>query len=69
MTVPPYAIAFVIMLLASYSSDHLKERGYHIAALMGVAAIAYALLATLPEDKLGGKYACVCIAVAYVYAT
>jgi MFS family permease len=69
MTVPPYAVAFVVMLVASYSSDHLKERGYHIAALMAVATIAYALLATLPEDRLGGKYACVCIAVACVYGT
>lgn len=36
---------------------------------MTVAVIAYALLATLPESKLGGKYACVCIAVSCVYAT
>jgi sugar phosphate permease len=69
MTVPPYATAFVVMLVASYSSDHFKERGNHIAGLMTVAAIAYALLATLPEECLGGKYACVCIAVACVYAT
>jgi MFS family permease len=69
MTVPPYATAFVVMLVASYSSDHFKERGYHIVSLMAVAAIAYALLATLPEESLGGKYACVCIAVACVYAT
>lgn len=69
MTVPPYAAAFVIMLVASYSSDHFKERGYHIAGLMTISTIAYALLATLPEDSLGAKYACVCIAVACVYAT
>jgi hypothetical protein len=69
MTVLPYATAFVVMLVASNSSDHFKERGYHITSLMTVAAIAYALLATLPEESLGGKYACVCIAVACVYAT
>lgn len=69
MTVPPYAIAFVLMMAASYSSDRLKERGMHIVALMAVATVAYGLLATLSEDNLGGKYACVCIAVACVYAT
>ncbi|KAE8383304.1 major facilitator superfamily domain-containing protein [Aspergillus bertholletiae] len=69
MTVPPYAVAFALMLATSYSSDRFKERGIHITILMVVATIAYALLATLPEHQLKGKYACVCIAVACVYAT
>ncbi|KAJ5815487.1 hypothetical protein N7474_007264 [Penicillium riverlandense] len=69
MTVPPYACAFVLMFVASWSSDRFRDRGRHIAVLMCIATIAYALLATLPESKLGGKYACVCIAVACVYAT
>ncbi|KAH8879519.1 MFS general substrate transporter, partial [Thozetella sp. PMI_491] len=69
MTVPPYATAFIVMLAASWSSDYFKERGIHITVLMVVAAIAYALLATLPESQLTGKYVCVCIAVACVYAT
>lgn len=69
MTVPPYAAAFALMMIASYSSDHFKERGMHIVALMTVGMIAYCLLATLPEDQLRGKYACVCIAVSCVYAT
>ncbi|KAE8393075.1 major facilitator superfamily domain-containing protein [Aspergillus alliaceus] len=59
MTVPPYAAAFVLMLVTSYSSDHFRERGTHITGLMIVATIAYALLATLPEHQLKGKYACV----------
>lgn len=69
MTVPPYACAFALMFAASWSSDHFRDRGRHITVLMTVATIAYALLATLPESKLGGKYACVCIAVSCVYAT
>lgn len=69
MTVPPYAVAFVVMMLASYSSDHFKDRGIHIVVIMSVGTIAYALLATLPEDNLKGKYACVCIAVSCVYAS
>ena len=69
MTVPPYAVAFVVMFIVSYSSDYYKERGIHITALMSIGTIAYALLATLPESEVHGKYACVCIAVACVYAT
>ena len=69
MTVPPYATAFVLMLLVSYSSDRFKERGIHIAVTMTIGTIAYALLATLPEENLNGKYGCVCIAVASVRHT
>ncbi len=69
MTVPPYVCAFAVMYLTSRSSDRLRERGIHITVMMVVGAVAYALLATLPEAQLRGKYACVCIAVACVYAT
>lgn len=69
MTVPPYACAFVLMYIASYSSDYFHDRGRHVSVLMSISTIAYALLATLPESNLHGKYACVCVAVACVYAT
>ncbi|KAH7350581.1 major facilitator superfamily domain-containing protein [Rhexocercosporidium sp. MPI-PUGE-AT-0058] len=69
MTVPPCACAFVLIYLVSWNSDRMKERGIHLTCLMIVAAIAYALLATLDQSHLGSKYACMCIAVACVYAT
>lgn len=59
MTVPPYACAFVVMYLVSWNSDRVKERGIHIAVLMAIATVMYALLATLPESQLHGKYACI----------
>lgn len=59
MTVPPYAVAFALMFITSYSSDRCRDRGLHITGLMMVAAIAYVLLATLPQSQLHGKYACV----------
>jgi hypothetical protein len=41
-----------------------KERGIHITALMIIATVTYALLATLPESQLHGKYACmVCLLI------
>jgi hypothetical protein len=36
---------------------------------MITAGICYALLANLPSPNLKGKYACMCIAAACVYAT
>ncbi len=58
MTVPPYACAFALMFITSYSSDRFKERGLHMTALSIVAAIAYLCLANLGENKLSGKYTC-----------
>lgn len=69
MTVPPYVCAFVLMYSVSWLSDRYRTRGLPIAILMIFAGICYALLATLPSANLKGKYACMCIAVACVYAT
>jgi hypothetical protein len=55
MTVPPYACAFVLMLTVFWGSDHFKQRGIPITALMVIAAIMYALLATLPQAALHGN--------------
>jgi hypothetical protein len=57
------------MFSCSWLSDHYKSRGIPCAILMAIAGIAYALLATLPESSQHGKYACMVIAVACVYAT
>lgn len=57
------------MYITSRTSDHFRDRGIHITILALIATIAYALLATLPESALKGKYGCICIAVACVYAT
>lgn len=57
------------MYTVSWLSDRYRARGIPIAVLMVVAGICYACLAFLPLDNLKGKYACMCIAVACVYAT
>lgn len=54
MTVPAYACAFVLMFISSYSSDYFRDRGRHTTTLMSISAVAYALLATLPESNLQG---------------
>ena len=69
MTVPIYACAFALMMTTSYLSDRYRRRGIPIAILMIIGGICYALLATLDDKHIKGKYGCVCIAVACVYAT
>lgn len=69
MTVPPYACAFVLMFLTSYSSDYFRERGLHITVLSIIAAISYITIANLEETALHAKYGLICLSTACVYAT
>ena len=56
MTVPPYACAFGLTFITSYSSDYFKERGFHIAILSLVSVICYLIMANLPDDAFHAKY-------------
>ncbi|OLL23631.1 High-affinity nicotinic acid transporter [Neolecta irregularis DAH-3] len=43
-SVPPYSVAFVVMLLAAWNSDRVRNRGFHICPLALVSALGYAIL-------------------------
>lgn len=45
MTVPPYAVAYVVTLLVSWSADHFNARAMHSAAFATIGAIGKLLSA------------------------
>jgi cyanate permease len=47
MTAPPYVIACICCLLASYSSSRRNEHGYHVAFCLLVGLFGYILMLTL----------------------
>ncbi|EXJ58529.1 hypothetical protein A1O7_05955 [Cladophialophora yegresii CBS 114405] len=48
LTAPPYLIGAAVSFLVAYSSDHRKERGFHISVPMAVAMIGFIIsVATL----------------------
>ncbi|KAI1821581.1 putative MFS transporter [Xylaria intraflava] len=57
MTVPPYAVAYVVQLFVSWSADHFNERGLHSAALATVGAVGFIMSAALPPDAFLSRYA------------
>jgi hypothetical protein len=57
MTVPPYACAFVLMFITSYTSDRYKDRGIHISVLSTISAICYIVMSNLADDAFDAKYA------------
>jgi hypothetical protein len=59
MSVPPFVCGAVGLYLCALSSDHRKERGYHIIA--GIAISLIGLVITVTVHSHGAKYAGLCI--------
>lgn len=57
MTVPPYVVGAIGVWVASWSSDHFKERTYHLLGGMTIVIIGLILTIVIPLDSLGGRYA------------
>ena len=41
LTVPPYALSAVVLLIASYLSDHYQSRGIPISCAASLSGIGY----------------------------
>lgn len=52
-TVAPYACGTLAMLFTAYSSDHFRERGFHLASSLVLVMIGCILLICLPLSSTG----------------
>ncbi|KAI1458877.1 MFS general substrate transporter [Annulohypoxylon moriforme] len=68
MTVPPYAVAYVISILTSWSADHFNARGLHSAALATIGGIGFLASAVLPESAYLSRYGCLIVAASGAFA-
>ncbi|KAI1487813.1 major facilitator superfamily domain-containing protein [Biscogniauxia mediterranea] len=68
MTVPPYAVAYVVQILTSWSADHFNARGLHSAALATVGAVGFLASAVLPADAYQARYGCLIVAASGAFA-
>lgn len=59
MSVPPYVCGAVGLYIFAASSDHHRERGYHILAGLFISLIG--LIVTVTVHSNGAKYAGLCI--------
>lgn len=59
MSVPPYVCGAVGLYIFAVSSDHRRERGYHI--LGGLLITLIGLIITVATNSNGAKYAGLCI--------
>ncbi|KAK9770407.1 putative Major facilitator superfamily domain-containing protein [Seiridium cardinale] len=68
MTVPPYAVAYVVQIITSWSADHFNARGLHSAALATLGALGFLVSAVLPADHYSSRYGCLIVAASGAFA-
>ncbi|KAG1776807.1 major facilitator superfamily domain-containing protein [Suillus placidus] len=61
LTVPPYAVAAIVLCMTSYTSDRMQNRGLAVAGACAVGSIGYLLLLTVPGNVHVRYFAVFCI--------
>ncbi|XTI91161.1 putative MFS transporter [Cenococcum geophilum] len=68
MTVPPYAVAYVVTIYVSWSSDHFNARALHSAIFATIGAAGFLASAVLPADAYKHRYGCLIVAVSGAFS-
>ncbi|KAG9313588.1 major facilitator superfamily domain-containing protein [Chiua virens] len=63
MTVPPYAVTSLVLIIASYISDRIQSRGLMVVSGCTLSGIGYMILLGVPHEHIHVRYlATFCIA-------
>ncbi|KAK5132714.1 hypothetical protein LTR08_008680 [Meristemomyces frigidus] len=68
MTVPPYAVAYVVTVAVSWSADHFNARGLHSAVFATIGALGFLASAVLPPDAYSQRYGCLIVGASGAFA-
>ncbi|KAL3475292.1 major facilitator superfamily domain-containing protein [Aspergillus californicus] len=68
MTVPPWAVAYVVTVVVAYSADHFNSRGIHSAVFSFIGAMGFLASAVLPSDAYRSRYGCLIVAASGSFA-
>ncbi|KAF4158904.1 hypothetical protein CNMCM6069_003143 [Aspergillus lentulus] len=68
MTVPPWAVAYVVTTAAAWSADHFNSRGLHSALFSFIGAMGFLASAVLPPDAYLHRYGCLIVATSGAFA-
>ncbi|KAJ0422582.1 major facilitator superfamily domain-containing protein [Aspergillus carlsbadensis] len=68
MTVPPWAVAYVVTTVVAWSADHFNSRGLHSAAFSFIGAMGFLASAVLPADAYLHRYGCLIVATSGSFA-
>lgn len=68
MTVPPYAVAYVVSIITAWSSDYFNARALHSAVLSTAGAIGFLASALLPADAYHARYGSLIVAASGAFS-
>ncbi|KAF1961256.1 MFS general substrate transporter [Byssothecium circinans] len=68
MTVPPYAVAYVVSIATAWSSDYFNARALHSAVLSTVGAVGFMASALLPAHAYNARYGCLIVAASGAFS-
>lgn len=68
MTVPPYAVAYVVTLAVAWSADRHNARALHSALFATVGAVGFMASALLPPDAYTERFGCLIVACSGAFA-
>ncbi|KAI9648898.1 hypothetical protein NHQ30_001464 [Ciborinia camelliae] len=69
MTVPPYAVAYIVTILTSWSADHFNARALHTSAVALIGAAGFTASALLPPTSYTSRYGCLIIAASGTFSS
>ncbi|KAL4901700.1 hypothetical protein BDW74DRAFT_187139 [Aspergillus multicolor] len=61
MTVPPYAVAYVVIVVVAWSADHFNARGLHSARFSFIGVMGFLASAVLTADAYLQRYGCLIV--------
>ncbi|PLB40544.1 putative MFS transporter [Aspergillus candidus] len=68
MTVPPWAVAYVVTTAVAWSADYFNSRGLHSALFAFIGAMGFLASAVLPADAYLHRYGCLIVAASGSFA-
>ncbi|KAI9044234.1 putative MFS transporter [Aspergillus affinis] len=68
MTVPPWAVAYVVTTAVAWSADYFNSRGLHSAIFSFIGAMGFLASAVLPADAYLHRYGCLIVATSGAFA-
>lgn len=68
MTVPPYAVAYVVTVAVAWSADHFNARAVHSACLATIGAAGFLASAILPPHAYLQRYGCLLVATSGAFS-
>ncbi|USW53979.1 Putative MFS transporter superfamily [Septoria linicola] len=68
MTVPPYAVAYVVTVAVAASADHFNARGLHTAVFAAIGPVGFLASAVLAASAFAARYGCLIVAASGTFA-